>query len=313
MLFRSATVAPVTPVVVGTYAPPPAPVTPPPAPAPTRRGVSGYEVVPGPMMTLAPLTAAVASAQCPAGKVALSAAHRFIPIYETAAGPILTFADPALGIEVRGAIPEGNAVKVLIRNANVLHPATGQAYAVCVDAIPGLRSVERDLEVYGGASGHVTNQQLPCAPNERVVGGGVRGDLEAMLGANAPVLANGAGVWQAKMILSSALRTSVPLVPSRALCAPEAMVDGWQPLETVAVSIGGNSNRWVNLACPADKVMLAAGVDQRGGNLLDMLVTQLRPSQNNPAQWDALIHNRNLPAASGNVEAVFSVVCVRRQ
>ena len=332
-----------TPVIAGTYNPPlapppsaaPAPAPPPrPAPAPpavVRSGVSGYEVVPGPMIDIAPLSHTVTSAQCPAGKVALSAGYRV-----TAGG------DAQFGIEVRGAMPDGRLATVLVRNANAFVPARGQAFAVCVSVIAGLRVL--DIASGIGAGEPPQLHQLDCAASERLVGGGVMGSNDVMVGSNAPrrptfddpivfgtsglpgapgsaggaappaaPAANAAAVWRVNGVSSSAVALpGSARFSARALCAPEAAVDGWELVETAELALGARSRAEPALGCPGGKALLAAGVSQRSDNLLDMVVASMAPRANT-LDWAAQIANRNTIGGSGAVRAGLSALCARRQ
>jgi hypothetical protein len=272
-------------------------------------GLSGYEVVTGPTVQIAPLAVTQVEVRCPQGKVALSAAYRVSDSpFDGSSIHFHAGSDPALGFEVRGALPDGDRARLLVRNANLSQTAYTQAVAVCVNAHPGLRSIERSLEVYGGLSGHITDQQVRCTDNERLVGGGVMTDPNTLIGTNAPQPAD---AWQWRLMLSSAVLTSAPNATARALCAPAAAVPGWQLAEAGAVSVGAASGQRVGLTCPAGKVMLAAGVAQHSNNLLDMIVSTLAPSAQ-AGEWEAWIHNRNVISGSGNVRATLAGLCANQ-
>lgn len=287
---------PVTvPPVVSTYTPPP----PPPPPAPARSAITGYQVVEGAEITIAPLSHAVASAACPGNKVALSAGWQFM-----AGG------DASFGLEVRGALPEGNQVRVLMRNANVFVPAQARAVAVCVNPIAGLRSVDADTSVIGGTSGIITDKRIACTSAERVVGGGVMGTLNTMVGTSAPQGGNTDGVWHLRLMSSSPLPGSGS-TPSRVLCAPETQVDGWERVQGAPVQLGARTQATLNQACPGDKVMLAAGLVQAGNNLLDLVSNHLAPAGSS-LTWSAQVHNRNTVGGGGPVDVSTAAVCARR-
>ena len=57
-------------------------------------------------------------------------------------------------------------------------------------------------------------------------------------------------------------------------------------------------------------MLLAAGVVRRGGPLLGLVVSTLRP--NGPIAWAALIQNRET-ISMASMLAVFSAVCARHQ
>ncbi len=282
------------PVIVGTYKPPP-PVATPPAPAAGRTGVSGYEVVQGPEVNVAPLASAVVLAQCPEGKVALSAGFDFTGV-----------GDASYGLEMRGAIPDGRNVQVRVRNANIVDAAKARAYAVCVNTIPGLRVVDSTTESLDSVE---NPSRLTCGARERLVGGGVMAGNDTLVNANAPEPGGDAGTWLVMVIRSSAL-AGQDAIRTRALCAPDAAVDGWQIIETAPVYLDSHSYRMLLQGCPGGKVLLAAGVVRRGGPLLGLVVSTLRP--NGPIAWAALIQNRET-ISMASMLAVFSAVCARHQ
>ena len=255
------------------------------------------------MVNVAPLSHTITAAQCPAGKVALSAGYRV-----TAVG------DAQFGLEVRGAMPDARVATVLVRNANVVDAAQAQAFAICVNGIAGLRVVDGTVHVQG--SGGATTLKLACAAHERPVGGGLMGNNDLMMGTNAPQTAGpgfpaAVGSWQAGLTSSSPLPGSAN-VPVRLLCAPEAAVDGWELVESPEVSLGARSRAEPVLSCPGEKALLATGVSQRSDNLLDMVVATLGPKANTLG-WAAQIANRNTIGGSGAVRAGLSAVCARRQ
>lgn len=238
------------------------------------------------------------AAQCPAGKVALSAGYRVTP-----------GGDAQFGLEVRGAVPEGAQATVLVRNANVVVPARAQALAVCVHAIAGLRVV--DSIVVSQTGGVPVSGASTCAPQERQVGGGVSGDVGILIGVNAPQRAGAGAAWQATVTRSSPLPGQAQ-VQVRALCVPEAAADGWEFVASAEVSLGARSRAEPVLGCPGGKALLAAGVSQRSNNLLDMVVASMAPKPNT-LDWSAQIANRNTIGGSGAVVAGLSAICARRQ
>ena len=275
----------------GTPGTPPAPAT----------GISGMEVIAGPMIDVASLAVASASAQCPAGKVALSAGVEF-----TAAG------QASFGLEVKGAWPDGRLATVSGRNANVAVPARARAFAVCVTEIPGLR-----VAAFGGIA--TARGDAPvlvdgaCSANERMVGGGVMGKSMTIVTSNAPAGADATtGVWRQIVMLASpvALPGSYG-AESRILCAPANAVDGWELVMSGPVSLGARSQSTLSTSCPAGKVLLAAGVLQTSRNYLDIVANTMIPSSNGSAS--SHIHNRNTLGTGGNVDARVSVICARGQ
>lgn len=278
-------------------APPPATVTP-----VTRTAVSGYEIARGPWVEVAPLSLITTSAQCPNGKVALSAG-----VESEAAG------DASFGVEVRGAMPDARQGTVGVRNANVLVRVRARAVAVCVNQIAGMRG-----QRLGGpglsAGSPAARSEAGCAANERLVGGGVMGREQTVVAANGP-RGDGptAAVWQQIGVSASpvALPGTVG-IEARALCASETAVDGWEYVEGAEIALGARSQTTLTLACPAGKVVLAAGVLQRSTNLLDMVASTLVPAADGSGV-SAHLHNRNTLGTGGDVRAVLAAVCARRE
>jgi hypothetical protein len=274
-------------------APGPKPMAPPSPTTVVRSGVSGYEIVSGPLVDVAPLSYTIAIAECPAGKVALSAAFTF-----DAGG------DASFGLEVRGAMPEGRQAKVLMRNANVFVPAKARAVAVCVNQIAGLRVSNTGPLPTSAGAGMVTRNQA-CAPNERVVGGGMEGGMDGMMSANGPQ----GTAWRVAAMTS----TPIPLpgansASGRALCAPEAAADGWEVVQTPDLTLGSRSQSTLSLACPAGKILVSGGVVQHSSNGLDLVFNRLVPGNS----WTAHVHNRSV-VAFDPIKVALAGICVRRQ
>jgi hypothetical protein len=270
---------------------------PPPPPAPQALGVAGYEIVVGPQVDVAPLSSAETSAQCPAGKVALSAGVDF-----TAAG------NASFGLEVRGAWPIDRLATVRLRNANVFEPGRARAIAVCVDAIPAMRTAYFDAGTPGQMEAPTTRLGA-CASGERLIGGGVMGREDTVIASNAP---SSAGFWQSTSVRASPVSLPGTVnIEARTVCAPRAQVDGWEYLETPEVTLGARSQASLNLACTNGKVMLAAGVVERSLNALDIVVNSVILNANGTAS--AHLHNRNTLNSAGSVRAVLTGICARRQ
>lgn len=284
-----ASVVPIQPGVIGTYAPPPAP--------PPRSGVAGVEVVEGPWATLPALSEARVSAQCSVGKVALSAGYEF-----QAEG------DAAYGLEVRGAYPEGDHVLVMLRNANLLVGARGRALAICASPPSGLRIQSQPAQSFGGP---VT---AACSVDERLVGGGlINADSGLWMAGNGPWLTqDGVMTWQ---VYRPASGLNAPLAPpgqifdGRALCAPEQHVDGWEYRVTPLNELGARAQIELSQSCSPGKVLLAAGFLQYGNNVLDIVANRLQLS---PTGARARILNRNVLGGSP-VRTALSVLCALPQ
>jgi hypothetical protein len=263
-----------------------------------RTGVSGYEVVEGAGVDIPPLSSAMAFAQCPAGKVALSAAYR-----------VTGAPDAKWGFEVRGAIPEGRMAKVQVRNANVFLAGRATALAVCVNSIAGMRL--NPIEDYVSANQDASHA-LACGAGERLVGGGVMGSDYSMIASGPQPVASNA-VWNALVSPTGVMLPGSGKYTANVICAPETSVDGWELVEAPETSLGARARTEPVLTCPTGKVLLAAGVSQRGGKLLDLSVPNLAPSGNGAASWMASIGNRNTINGNGPVHAHFAAVCARRQ
>jgi len=263
-------------------------------PTVNRSGIVGHEIVLGPVVSVPPLSVVTTSAQCPAGKVALSAGYLF------AAGT-----DPAtrFGLEMHGAIPDGRLGTVLMRNANVFVPATAQASVVCVQAPSGLR---------------VITASENCTADERLAGGGHLFLVDTWVTNNGPGPSpRGVIEWGMKIQyfvpvngIGLPAEEAPPSGPgSRELCAPEPSVDGWEYVESAPVSLGARAAAELTVACSAGKVLLGAGVRQRGGNDLDLVTSSLTLSAGQAA---ADVRNRNILGLPGPVTAVLTAVCARR-
>ena len=297
-----------TPITRGPIQPAPRPAPPPtssPAPAPppavatppVARGISGLEIVYGPTVDVAPLTIASTSAQCPSGKVALSAAVDFRAPAENTAG-----------LEILGAWPDNQVGTVKVRNANVGVRATARALAVCAALPTGLRqlSVSTPLELdRSPMASKPIRMATPCALSERVIGGGVMGRENTVIASNAPDAAEG-WLLHTDRAHPYAIGTGAD---ARVLCAPVNALDGWEVLTSPEVSLGGKSQTTLSISCPNGKGLLAAGVQQRSNNLLDMIVDNIVVTGNMHAS--AHVQNRNIVGSNGNVRAVLTGVCVR--
>lgn len=282
-------------------APPPAPAAPPVVGAGTSSvtasGIQGHEVVLGPYASIPPLSMVTAHAQCPAGKVALSAGYEF-----TGSG------DAAFGMEVHSAVPERDAALVTLRNANVAVAAQGRAIAVCVRPPPGLRTV---------SIRRVSDTASPCAADELLVGGGTStgsgGGKDFWLAGNGPwQVAQGAVIWQGYLSLATPWG---PLDEPRqsnyttALCAKANGVPGWQYMATPQTRLGARAQTELSLSCPPGKVLLAAGHLQHARNDLDLVSNKLTLSRSGAS---ARLMNRNIIGATP-VVASLSMLCADGQ
>jgi hypothetical protein len=260
------------------------------------RGISGLTIAYGPTVDVAPLTIASTSAQCPNGKVALSAAVDFRAPAENTAG-----------LEILGAWPDNQIGTVKVRNANVGVRATARALAVCAVAPTGLRQVLVSAPLTSPAPmvPPPVRMATPCALSERVIGGGVMGWENTVIASNAPDAAEG---WLLHITRASAFAMGTG-ADARVLCASVNALDGWEVLTSPEVSLGGKSQTTLSISCPNGKGLLAAGVQQRSNNLLDMIVDNIVVAGNMHAS--AHVQNRNIGGSNGNVRAVLTGVCAR--
>ncbi len=279
------------------------PVAPPKRPVPintpTPSPVQGYEIVTGPTVTMAPLTIASASAQCPLNKVALSAGLEAL-----AAG------DATFGLEVLGAWADGGRNgEIRVRNANVFVQARIQAYAVCIADTPGRRQVDASVRNVG-----VTMNE-PCAEMERVAGGGtMTPDVNLILFQSGPFQdgATKQTSW-GTFAYGNIAGGMIPIVQSRAICYPALAMRGWQFVEGPRVSLGAHGQSTITANCPGGTVPLAFGVVRVGDVSNDhfMLVwNTLVPSMTGTVT--AHVHNRNIAVSNGSTFVQINAVCAER-
>jgi hypothetical protein len=256
----------------------------------------GYQLVVGAGVSIPPLALVEVIAQCPSGKVALSAGYKF--------GDLKTPRQEDFGFEVRGAIPDGSLVRVLVRNANVFVSGTATALAVCVNAIPGLREINNPTNRSSQTSADSYDRQLTlCNSNEVLVGGGTMGNLDTIIGENQPsrvVLGYRGGVlntevqwgWSSLMVSTSLVAVNASY-NGRSLCAPRTAVNGWEFVNAKSPPLPPQSHFRVSLGCPVNKVMLAVGA----GTSFNTTTNVLWPVNSSGVvgtAWDAMFHNREL-------------------
>lgn len=139
------------------------------------------------------------------------------------------------------------------------------------------------------------------------------GREQTVVASNAPQGATPeSGAWLLNVVSASpiALPGSVG-AEVRALCATASAVDGWEVAESAPVSLGAKSQTTLTVTCPAGKGLLAAGVQQRSANLLDIIVDNIVVSPG--SQASAHVQNRNTLGTNGNVDATLSALCARLQ
>lgn len=274
---------------------PPPPPPPPPAPAPTPRPVTGYEIIEGPPIEVAPLQLSMPAAQCSPGRIPVGGGYVFGGV-----------ADNDWGYEVRGVsdFRTGTAsMRARVRNANVFVRGTARASAVCIAPPPGVRKFE-----IGWHATDVIETAAACSNTEIVIGGGGFADFETQLNISAPGRAGmygwtaGSG-WRMAGQRSGAGYTHG--LTGQVTCAPAGTIDGWEIVESASVSVGARGRARLDLRCPAGKVLLAAGVV--GGSGIDMVVNRLVIAHGGTATAQVL--NRNV--LGGQVFASMTGICAR--
>ena len=279
-------------------APPPPPRQPEPTaqttqPIVTATGISGYEIVVGPIVEVAPLGMAGTAAQCPVNKVATSAGVDF-----TAPG------DASYGLEVVGAWPDGRNGAVRVRNNNVFVRASVRAYAVCITELPGRQEKSYTLTTTG------TGNFEPCAPGDFVFGGGVMGDQNSFIVASHPGRYKDIPdhFWGWSVYPSIGFSVTIQV---RILCAPPARLAGWQIVESAPVEMGARSRATLAATCPSGTVPLSFGVKRTSSKgWFDLIWNKLIPGTDGLVTVQ--VQNRSITAGAGNVGVLLSVACARR-
>jgi hypothetical protein len=257
----------------------------------TATGISGYEIVVGPIVEVAPLGMAGTAAQCPVNKVATSAGVDFT-------GP----GDASYGLEVVGAWPDGRNGAVRVRNNNVFVRASVRAYAVCITELPGHqdRSWNHTMTLRPGES-------TRCAPGDFVIGGGVMGDQNTFIVESRP---DRDTYWSWLVRPSTFLVLSID-IQVRILCAPSARLAGWQIVESAPVELSARSRATLAATCPNGTVPLSFGVRRTAtSGWLDLIWNKLIPGTDGRVTLQ--VQNRNPFAGDGNVGVMLSVACARR-
>lgn len=265
-------------------------------------GIFGAEIAVGPVVSIAPLTIAELSAQCPSGKVAISAGMDL-----GASG------EANYGAELRGtSISSDRLVRARVRNANVFVTITGRAMAVCITPIAGMRTI-----MFGsmqmGARDPAHRADQGCALSERVIGGGVIGSDFTQIATNAPQgSAPETVTWREVVAPQNTI-----VVPglgynaeARAICAPASGVDGWSIVETAEVSLAARGVTTLSINCPAGAALLAAGVAQQSSNYIDMLANDITLASGGAT---AQVINRNIMGGGAPVRATLAGICARKQ
>ena len=266
-------------------------------------GIIGAEIAVGPAVTIAAVSIVELTAQCPVGKVAISAGM-----------DLATTGEAVFGAELRGTWVNGDRIgHALLRNANVFSDITGRAIAVCIVPIPGMRSI-----MFGGirlsarSPAHRVDQA--CAAGERLIGGGVMGNDMTQIAANAPQGATPeTAIW--REVVAHQNTVVIPGLPAnaeaRALCAPASGVDGWSFVESAPVSLAPRSMTTLSISCPAGKTLLAAGIVQQSSNYIDMLANDLAIPGDGTATGQVI--NRNIVRGGDDVRATLAGICARKQ
>ncbi len=231
--------------------------TPLPAPTPPASAqpvsapmLTGYAIAVGPLTPIGSGTYGTVTAQCPAGKVALSAGFRALPIN----------AEPQYGVEVRTAVPENSVARVVVRNAFAFGHIQVEPYAICVDPLPGMRAIRQGF--VARSDQQLDSAVVSCGPNERLIGGGFIGAGETHPVVAAPVRhssgAQGYVVAGAKTS-PTALSAATTTVEIIALCAPATAVPDWEIVTGAWQTINRRASASMMLDCPPGKRLLAGG------------------------------------------------------
>lgn len=268
------------------------PVLPPPPPPPQT--ISGFEVTEGSTVRVAPLSTATVETQCANGKIAISAGYLALP-----ANPSLPLA--ARGLEIHQAIPDGAVARVTLRNANAFEAGTIQAFAVCINPIPGLRVAANPARSLNPAT---------CTDDERVIGGGFMatavGTWVFWAAPTSGPLAGGS--WTAPLARNSfapqAAANSVI-----AICAPKASVPGWALKDSAMLSLGAQSSGTLRVGCDAGEA-IGAGIDNSAG-VFDFNPLGFHSLTFISGQWTAAIWNIDLFAGPNAVQAKLRVICAQ--
>lgn len=281
-----------------------------------RSGVRGWEVVTGAPVQVAPLSSATAVAQCPQGKVAISTGYL----------TQVPQPDANYGLEVRGAIPDGDVARVFLRNANVGRTVTLRAQAVCITPMAGLRAVDIPRQQIGDRA---LRLETVCQPSERVIGGGAMASIDALLPANAPARRDdGAALWRSVARKASPLAGWQEVSRARVLCAPEHLVDGWELVAAPDALLGARSRADIEARCSAGARVLATGLQHLppgdavvfttgGGDFgtpdaqaaEDGLSTQLQAAGGSSAIASVL--NRNTVGGPNSLRMRLTAICAR--
>jgi hypothetical protein len=276
--------------------PPPSRAAPPPPAAPAAAPITGYEIVAGVEVSVAPLSVATATAQCPTGKIPVGGGYDF-------RGP----ADAAYGYEVRGVSSfrtHQRYMKAEIRNANAFVAGTARAHAVCIT--PPARSREVELV----KEGQIIRLDARCDDAERVIGGGVTTTLLMQLNDNFPEGPTNTVGWRGTGWRVYARQNGIGptiYVSGTLVCAPAASVDGWEHVRSAPVGLGARGRALLELRCPAGKVMLTAGVNG-GSSDVNLVVSSLMIRGDGTATAQVL--NRSI--INDQISPSLVGVCARR-
>lgn len=269
------------------------PIFPPPPPPPEP--ISGFEVIASTTVNVAPLSSATVEAQCPGGKIAISAGYLAVPA--NSSQPLA-----ARGLQIQQAMPDGAVARVTLRNANVFEAGTIQAFAVCINPIPGLRVAANPARSLNPAT---------CTDDERVIGGGFMANAEgtSVFWASPTSGPGAGGSWTAPLARNSfapkAAEKSV-----MAICAPKASVPGWTLKESVTLSLGAQSSGTLSVGCDAGQP-IGAGIDNSAGVFDYFTPFTFISLTFNSGQWSAVVWNKDLFAGPNAVKARLRLICAQ--
>jgi hypothetical protein len=220
-------------------------------------GVTGYQIVQGPVTAVgaagSPTESAAAYTQCPATKVALSAG--------VIAHNPLTF--------IRSTSPVSNTSWLVVVTNTATVADTFRTYSICVDAssVPGFHYVASAPVNIGSPGGGVSD--VFCPTGEYAVGGGVVDhNPHSYLSISRP-LSGDSRAWQV-FVYNNAVLTYQENFTVFATCVPQADISTYNPQTTASGAFGTDLSQPIpgspaktNTAaapfCPTGQVAVAGG------------------------------------------------------
>lgn len=257
--------------------------------------LSGYEIVSGPSVEIAPLGLADVQVLCPIGKVAINvgfnaAAHHYD--------------DRKYGIELKAAWPDGRSGRVRIRNANVIASVGALPHASCVDDSIKIRAVDIQNDADSETSVHA--RSATCDADEQLIGGGFSSELEAYPVGGSPTQVG----YLAQGVKASPL-PGVFVTRVRALCAPRSAAWYVEHVSSGLQTLSGRSASTLQINCSRGRHLLSSGLFFGGGKALAAVLFShnLRSDRSAGFGATALVANRDLAGAS--VTLGLEGICAR--